>query len=91
MPDHSDDSRAEVQLSFLPHSVLQLTIRLGLVPARNAGQWQYEIHNVESGALIAMTSRHHFHDGNLGAELLDAVNAAIADLELALERFEPFG
>lgn len=48
--------------------VTQITIRVGIVPSSNHGQWQLERFNPVTGELLDMASKHHFHLDAYGPE-----------------------
>jgi len=57
------------QLPGMPYpAVTQVTVRLGIVPETNHGQWQLESFNPVTGELLAMASKHHFDLDSYGPE-----------------------
>jgi len=57
------------QQTLYPPGVTELTIRVGMLPAENHGQWQYELRAPDTGELLELGSKHHYHLGDFLEEV----------------------
>lgn len=58
-----------VQLGLIPPDVLELTLRLGVVPASHHLQWQLEVRSATDGVLLGLVSTPHAELDRWPAEL----------------------
>jgi len=62
-----------VQLSIEPPPVIEISLKVGIVPSAEHAQIQIEAHDVTHGDLIAMTSWPHVDLWSLDTRLPDAL------------------
>ena len=67
----------DLQTALFAPGVVDVTLRVGLIPRENHLQWQLEVRNAVTDELLAMESRPHASIADLESEIARATRSLI--------------